>query len=211
MSGPARAKSVMSARCSASGRRSGRAPRRGAGCAGRHGPDYRLRHGRGGSARARSGCCDFYRRTCPGLRSSTSCPSGRARSARTFAASTPNSRSVTGPRRCSAQGSYGCCRPPYRLARRSPDPGDAGHLTVPDRGGIDQAPALYTINGHLGATALSPVPGHGRIITARTPCSPACWTGRHCTACWPRSRRSARPGPARGPPAHTAPRITGIR
>src|SRR6266568_171949 len=30
-----------------------------------------------------------------------------------------------------------------------------------------------------------------RAITARTPCSPACWTGRHCTACWPRSRRSA--------------------
>src|SRR6266511_4082518 len=27
--------------------------------------------------------------------------------------------------------------------------------------------------------------------TAPTPCSPGCWTGRHCTASWPRSRRSA--------------------
>src|SRR3984885_3644176 len=30
-----------------------------------------------------------------------------------------------------------------------------------------------------------------RAITARTPSLPARWTGRHCTACWPRSRRSA--------------------
>src|SRR6266508_5880993 len=30
-----------------------------------------------------------------------------------------------------------------------------------------------------------------RNTTAPTPCSPAFWTGRRCTACWPRSRRSA--------------------
>jgi hypothetical protein len=37
----------------------------------------------------------------------------------------PGSRSVIGPRPCSAQGSCGCWRPPHALARRSPDPGDA--------------------------------------------------------------------------------------
>ncbi len=31
----------------------------------------------------------------------------------------------------------------------------------------------------------------GRITTARTRCSPGCWTGPRCSACWPRSRRSA--------------------
>jgi NADPH:quinone reductase-like Zn-dependent oxidoreductase len=36
--------------------------------------------------------------------------------------------------------------------------------------------------------------------TARTPCSPGCWTGRHYTACSQRS--GARPGRARGLPAH---------
>src|SRR6266550_4232976 len=33
--------------------------------------------------------------------------------------------------------------------------------------------------------------GWPRSGTAHTPCSPGCWTGRHCTASWPRSTRSA--------------------
>ena len=61
------------------------------------------RRRRRSSARASSGCCDISRRTCPGPRSQANCPSRRTRSARTSAASTPSSRSVTAPRPCSAR------------------------------------------------------------------------------------------------------------
>jgi hypothetical protein len=59
-----------------------------------------------------------------------------------------------------------------------------GHLPALHHGGMDPAPAPYLIriNGHLGATVLSAFPAMRRIITARTPCSPACWTGPRCTA-----------------------------
>jgi DNA-binding CsgD family transcriptional regulator len=68
-----------------------------------------------------------------------------------------------------------------------------GHLPAVDHGVMDPAPATYLIriHGHLGATVLSASRRWRRSITARTPCSPACWTGRHSTACWRRSRRSA--------------------
>ena len=69
-----------------------------------------------------------------------------------------------------------------------------GHLPALDHGLMDPAPARYMIriNGHLGATMLSAFPATGaRSTTAHTPCSPGCWTGRRCTASWPRSRRSA--------------------
>ena len=68
-----------------------------------------------------------------------------------------------------------------------------GHLPAPHHGRMDPAPALYTIriNGHLGAMMLSAFPAMAPTITARTPCSPVCWTGPRCTAYWPRSTRSA--------------------
>jgi LuxR family maltose regulon positive regulatory protein len=50
--------------------------------------------------------------TCPGPRSPASCPSRRTPSARTSAASTPSSVSVTGPRPWGAPGSCGCWRRP---------------------------------------------------------------------------------------------------
>ena len=60
------------------------------------------------SVRASSGCCAISRRICPGRRSQANYPSRRTPSARTSAASTPSSRSVTVPRPCSAPGSCGC-------------------------------------------------------------------------------------------------------
>ena len=51
-----------------------------------------------------------------------------------------------------------------------------------------------TRSGSTGTSALpscQPSRRWCRGGMARTPCSLACWTGRRCTACWPRSRRSA--------------------
>src|SRR6266568_1511507 len=84
------------------------------------------------SARASSGCCGTCRPTCPGRRSPASCQCRRTPSARTSAASTPSSVSVTAPRRCSARGSCGCSRALARVRpavtgppdRESPELGD---------------------------------------------------------------------------------------
>src|SRR6266700_209456 len=113
------------------------------------------------SARASSGCCDISRRTCRGPRSQASYPSRRTPSARTCAASTPSSRSVTGPRPCSAPGNCCCWRP---AASASPGghriPVIRGHLPARDHGVMDPAPAPYLIRirGHLGATVLCAFP-----------------------------------------------------
>jgi hypothetical protein len=127
-----------------------------------------------------------------GLGSRASCPSRRTPSAPTSAASTPSSRSVTGPRRYSGRGSCGCYRPGGHVSPAVTGPVMRGHLPARDLDGMDPAPALYVIriNG-LGAAVLSAFPAMPRALTARTPCSPAYWTGQRCTACWPRSRRSA--------------------
>src|SRR5216684_6675778 len=113
------------------------------------------------SAPASSGCCDISRRTCPGPRSPANYPSRRTPSARTSAASTPSSRSVTGPRPCGAPGNCGCWRPAAPASTGGHRiPVIRTHLPARDHGVMDpaSAPYLIRINGHLGATMLSAFP-----------------------------------------------------
>ena len=83
---------------------------------------------------------------------------------------------------------------PHALARRSPDLGDAGSPARPSTLASWTQRPPGTRSGSTATSAprccLRSRPWC-RSGTAPTPYSPACWTGPPCTACWPRSRRSA--------------------
>src|SRR5437879_4410290 len=67
------------------------------------------------------------------------------------------------------------------------------HLPALDHGGMDPAPAPYVIriNGHLGATMLSAFPAMAPRQRGAHTVLTGLLAGPRCTACWPRSRRSA--------------------
>ena len=82
----------------------------------------------------------------------------------------------------------------HALVPRSPDPGDAAFTCPrPTMASWTQRPP-GTRSGSRVTSAprcCSRSRRWCRSTTVPTPCSPASWTGRHCTGCWLRSRRSA--------------------